>query len=61
MVNDWCFCESWCSLEAAERISVDGADDSACLLFHLQAMTVSAMHMLLALVVTSNSTVDGRA
>jgi hypothetical protein len=60
-VSDWYFCESWCSPEAAERISVDGGDDSACLLFHLQAVTVNMMHMLLVLVVTSNSTVNIRA
>jgi len=60
MVSDWCFCESRCSPEAAERISVDGGDDSACLLFHLYVVTVSAMHMLLALVVTPSSTVNRR-
>ena len=38
-----------------------GGDDSASLLFHLQVMTVSVMHVLLVLVITSNSTVKRRA
>ena len=34
-----------------------GGDDIACLLFDLQAMTVSVVHVLLVIVITSNSTV----